>query len=57
MSRRTVREALGILVREGLVRHQPHKRTTVAELSDRDVRADLYRVRVTWRPRQPRRSR
>ena len=46
VSRRTVREAFGILVREGLVRHQPHKRTTVAQLSDRDVR-DLYRVRVT----------
>lgn len=46
VSRRTVREAFGILEREGLVRHQPHKRTTVAQLEEQDVR-DLYRVRLT----------
>jgi DNA-binding GntR family transcriptional regulator len=46
VSRRTVRDALGILEHEGLVRHHRHKGSRVTRLDVADIR-DLYRVRRT----------
>ncbi|MER6529555.1 GntR family transcriptional regulator [Streptomyces sp. NPDC001508] len=46
VSRRTVRQAIDVLDRVGLVRHEQHKRTTVTELTPGTVR-DLYQVRRT----------
>ena len=44
VSRNTLREALHILVSQGLVRHQAHRGAYVAELDAEDVR-DIFRVR------------
>src|SRR3712207_5450747 len=44
VSRNTLREALHILVSQGLVRHQAHRGAYVAELDADDVR-DIFRVR------------
>ena len=44
MSRNTVREAVQILVSDGLVRREMHRGAYVAELTEDDVR-DLFRVR------------
>lgn len=44
VSRRTVREALRVLVGEGLVQHRHHQGATVRPLTSHDL-ADLYRVR------------
>jgi DNA-binding GntR family transcriptional regulator len=46
VSRNTIREALRILTREGLVSHHMHRGATVAVLSEEDV-ADIFRVRRT----------
>jgi DNA-binding GntR family transcriptional regulator len=46
VSRRTVRDALGLLEHEGLVRHHRHKGSRVTRLDVPDIR-DLYRVRRT----------
>jgi DNA-binding GntR family transcriptional regulator len=46
VSRRTVREALSLLERAGLVRHHRHKGSRVTRLSAADIR-DLYQVRRT----------
>lgn len=46
VSRRTARQAIDVLDRIGLVRHEQHKRTTVTELTPGTVR-DLYEVRRT----------
>jgi DNA-binding GntR family transcriptional regulator len=46
VSRRTLQDALTVLASEGLVRHERHRGSKVAELSRGDV-ADLYRVRMT----------
>lgn len=46
VSRRTVRDALGLLEHEGLVRHHRHKGSRVTRLEADDIR-DLYRVRRT----------
>lgn len=45
-SRRTVREALQVLAREGLVSHAPNRGAAVRSFTAHDVR-DLYRVRRT----------
>lgn len=45
VSRNTVREAIKILVHEGLVTHLLHRGAVVAELSEEDV-SDFYRVRL-----------
>lgn len=44
VSRNTVREAIRVLVHEGLVRHAAHRGATVSALSEEDV-IDIYRVR------------
>jgi DNA-binding GntR family transcriptional regulator len=44
VSRNTLREALRILIQEGLVRHTVHRGITVAQLSAASA-ADIYRVR------------
>jgi DNA-binding GntR family transcriptional regulator len=44
VSRGTAREAIQILVREGLVRHNVHYGFTVTQLNDEDAR-DIYRIR------------
>jgi DNA-binding GntR family transcriptional regulator len=44
VSRNTVREAIRVLAREGLVTHSPHKGAVVTRLTRHDV-ADLFRVR------------
>src|SRR5262249_43322057 len=44
VSRNTLREALRILIQEGLVLHTVHRGITVMELS-REAVADIYRVR------------
>ncbi len=44
VSRNTLREALRILIQEGLVRHTVHRGITVAQLSAESVE-DIYRVR------------
>ncbi|HXB55668.1 MAG TPA: GntR family transcriptional regulator [Vicinamibacteria bacterium] len=44
VSRNTLREALRILVQEGLVRHSVHRGITVTQLSPESV-ADIYRIR------------
>ena len=44
VSRHTIREAIQILVREGLVRHNVHRGFTVTQLCDADI-DDIYRVR------------
>jgi DNA-binding GntR family transcriptional regulator len=46
VSRNTIREAVQILVREGLVRHNVHRGAAVTELANHDV-DDIYRVRRT----------
>lgn len=46
VSRRTVRDALGVLEHEGLVRHHRHKGSRVTQF-DADDSRDLYRVRRT----------
>ncbi|MDX6657480.1 MAG: hypothetical protein QOH62_2273 [Solirubrobacteraceae bacterium] len=46
VSRNTVREAIRVLAREGLVTHSPHKGAVVTRLTQRDV-ADIFRVRRT----------
>ncbi|HET6505312.1 MAG TPA: GntR family transcriptional regulator [Baekduia sp.] len=45
-SRNTVREAMRLLAREGLVTHSAFKGVTVAELTEADV-ADIFRARLT----------
>ncbi|MGH9321143.1 MAG: GntR family transcriptional regulator [Vicinamibacteria bacterium] len=45
VSRNTLREALRILIQEGLVRHTVHRGITVTQLSPESV-ADIYRVRT-----------
>lgn len=45
-SRRTIREALQELAREGLVTHEPNKGAVVRTFTARDIR-DLYQVRRT----------
>jgi DNA-binding GntR family transcriptional regulator len=44
ISRNTMREAIRVLAREGLVTHSMHRGAMVARLTERDV-ADLFRVR------------
>jgi DNA-binding GntR family transcriptional regulator len=44
ISRNTVREAVRVLARQGLVTHSMHRGAMVTRLSEQDV-ADLYRVR------------
>jgi DNA-binding GntR family transcriptional regulator len=44
VSRNTLREALRILIQEGLVRHTVHRGITVTQLSPESV-SDIYRVR------------
>jgi DNA-binding GntR family transcriptional regulator len=44
ISRNTVREAVRVLARQGLVTHSMHRGAVVTRLSEQDV-ADLYRVR------------
>lgn len=44
ISRNTVREAVRVLARQGLVTHSMHRGAVVTQLSEQDV-ADLYRVR------------
>lgn len=44
VSRNTLREALRILIQEGLVRHTVHRGITVTELSPESV-GDIYRIR------------
>jgi DNA-binding GntR family transcriptional regulator len=46
VSRRTVKEALGILAHERIVRHYRHKGTRVVQFTAADIH-DLYRVRKT----------
>jgi DNA-binding GntR family transcriptional regulator len=46
VSRRTIRDALGILARERIVRHYRHKGSRVVLFTEEDIR-DLYRVRKT----------
>ncbi len=46
VSRNTMREALQILVRDGLVRHSVHHGFTITRLSDDDI-DEIYRVRRT----------
>ena len=46
VSRRTIRDALGVLARERIVRHYRHKGSRVVLFSEEDIR-DLYRVRRT----------
>ena len=46
VSRRTVRDALGILGRERIVRHYRHKGSRVVLFTENDIH-DLYRVRKT----------
>jgi DNA-binding GntR family transcriptional regulator len=46
VSRRTVRDALGVLEHEGLVRHHRHKGTRVVAFDAADI-GDLYAVRRT----------
>jgi DNA-binding GntR family transcriptional regulator len=45
VSRNSVREALRVLERKGLVRHVPHRGAEVIKLTDEDV-DDLFRVRA-----------
>jgi DNA-binding GntR family transcriptional regulator len=45
VSRNTVREALRVLERKGLIRHIPHRGAEVTKLTEDDV-ADLYRARA-----------
>lgn len=45
VSRNSVREALRVLERKGLVRHVPHRGAEVIKLTEEDV-DDLYRVRT-----------
>jgi DNA-binding GntR family transcriptional regulator len=49
VSRNTMREAIRVLVHEGLVRHSVHRGVTVTELSESDVR-DIYAVRRLLEP-------
>lgn len=44
VSRNTMREAIRVLVHEGLVRHSVHRGVSVTELAEQDVR-DIYCVR------------
>jgi DNA-binding GntR family transcriptional regulator len=44
VSRNTVREAIQILVREGLARHNVHRGGSVTQLTDKDIN-DIYCVR------------
>jgi DNA-binding GntR family transcriptional regulator len=44
VSRNTIREAIRVLVHEGLVRHNVHRGVAVTALSEEDV-IDIYRVR------------
>jgi DNA-binding GntR family transcriptional regulator len=46
VSRRTIRDALGVLEREGLVHHHRHRGARVTQFEAEDIR-DLYRVRRT----------
>ncbi len=46
VSRRTIRDALGVLAHERIVRHYRHKGSRVVHFSEADIR-DLYRVRKT----------
>jgi len=46
VSRRTIRDALGILARERIVRHYRHKGSRVVLFTEEDIH-DLYRVRKT----------
>lgn len=46
VSRRTVRDALGILAHERIVRHYRHRGSRVVRFTEEDIR-DLYRVRRT----------
>ncbi|QHG85518.1 GntR family transcriptional regulator (plasmid) [Rhodococcus rhodochrous] len=45
VARNTAREAIRILVAEGLVQHYPHRGAVVCELDADDVR-DVYRIRL-----------
>lgn len=45
VARNTAREAIRILVGEGLVQHYPHRGAVVCELNADDVR-DVYRIRL-----------
>jgi DNA-binding GntR family transcriptional regulator len=45
VSRNTLREALRVLEREGLIRHIPHRGAEVTKLTEDDV-ADLYAARL-----------
>lgn len=45
VSRNTVREALRVLERKGLVRHTPHRGAEVTRLTEEDV-SDVYRARA-----------
>ncbi len=56
VSRRTVRDALGVLARERIVRHYRHKGSRVVLFSEDDIR-DLYRVRRTLEGSAARRAR
>lgn len=44
ISRNTLREAFRILIKEGLLRHEPHRGVSVVEPSMADI-IDIYRVR------------
>jgi DNA-binding GntR family transcriptional regulator len=46
VSRRTIRDALGVLAHERVVRHYRHKGSRVVQFTEDDIR-DLYRVRKT----------
>ena len=46
VSRRTIKDALGVLARERIVRHYRHKGSRVVLFAEDDIR-DLYRVRRT----------
>jgi DNA-binding GntR family transcriptional regulator len=46
VSRRTIRDALGVLAHERVVRHYRHKGSRVVQFTEEDIR-DLYRVRKT----------
>jgi len=46
VSRRTIRDALGVLARERIVRHYRHKGSRVVLFGEEDIQ-DLYRVRRT----------
>jgi len=49
VSRNTMREAVRVLIHEGLVRHNIHRGITVSKLSEKDI-VDIYRVRKILEP-------